>query len=71
VAIGTAAKVLILDIWVFELYLLAYDYQALKSRKIEKKKEAYKKQDRYSDIPGVKGSILNFIDEQIERFKFF
>ena len=51
--------------------IIVSKFHGIKSEKEEEKEEAPKKQDKYTDIPGVKGSILNFIDEQIDRFKFF
>jgi len=43
-------------------------YHELKEKRGKKKKEAPKEPDKYADIPGVKGSLLNFIDGQISRF---
>jgi len=46
-------------------------YNKPKEERDKKKKEAPKEPDKYADIPGVKGSLLKFIDGQISRFTNF
>ena len=49
--------------------IIVSKYRELKEKRDKKKKEAPKEPDKYEDIPGVKGSLINFIDGQISRFK--
>jgi hypothetical protein len=48
--------------------IIVSKYSELKEKRDKKKKEAPSEPGKYADIPGVKGSLLNFIDEQISRF---
>ena len=48
--------------------IIVSKYLELKDKRVEEKKKAPKESGKYADIPGVKGSLLNFIDEQISRF---
>jgi Zn-finger nucleic acid-binding protein len=43
-------------------------YQEVKKKKDKKKKEPPKEPDKYEDIPGVKGLLLNLIDKQLSQF---
>jgi Zn-finger nucleic acid-binding protein len=46
-------------------------FYEIKKEKDRKTVEAPKKQDKYEDIPGIKGALLNFIEKQIDLFKFY
>ena len=46
-------------------------YKELKEKKDRNKEVAPKEPDKYADIPGIKGTLLNFIDGQISRFTNF
>ena len=46
-------------------------YKELKEKKDREKEVAPKEPDKYADIPGIKGTLLNFIDGQISRFTNF